>query len=168
MIIYDDVDFAAKANAMMESAADRSDQGVHWKVMPWRLDMLRGSPTSDAALTEASNAHLIVLAMRRGESLPVGLLEWLEAWATRRQVQDAALAMLEDGDALSVPTIPELNEFAQRHGLGFILDDGDPAEDEAAFFVRSLHERKVTVTPTWQHIREQPVRGYYQHWGINE
>ena len=35
-------------------------------------------------------------------------------------------------------------------------------------FASDLHEREVSLTPTLQHILEQPVRDNYQHWGINE
>jgi hypothetical protein len=35
-------------------------------------------------------------------------------------------------------------------------------------FVRDLHEREVSLTPTVHHILERTVHESYQHWGINE
>ena len=42
VIIYDKFDFAAKANAMLERAAQRTGETVHWKVKPWRADIQIG------------------------------------------------------------------------------------------------------------------------------
>jgi uncharacterized phage-like protein YoqJ len=40
VIIYDEFDYATKANAMLERAAHRTDETTHWSVKPWRVDML--------------------------------------------------------------------------------------------------------------------------------
>ncbi len=121
VIIYDHFDFATKANAMLESATHRTGETVHWSVKPWRVDMLNLRPTAEAALAEAAEAHLIVLAVRQVQSL---LVDWLERWATCRQVQEAALAVWDGGntDTHSARAIPELSLFAGRHGLSLIFD----------------------------------------------
>jgi hypothetical protein len=121
-------------------------------------------------LQEAARAHLIVLAVRKQANLPSWLLPWLEAWAARRQVQDAALAVFDDASrgTLSATATPELAEFAQRHGLSFVFGDLGPAEDGSTKLWEDLHEREVAKTPTMDHILEQASPGNYQHWGINE
>jgi hypothetical protein len=35
-------------------------------------------------------------------------------------------------------------------------------------FEGDLHQREVALSPTLQHILEQPARDHYQDWGINE
>lgn len=35
-------------------------------------------------------------------------------------------------------------------------------------FASDLRKREVSLTPTLQHMLEQPVRDYWQHRGINE
>jgi hypothetical protein len=170
VILYDDFGLAAKANAMLERAAHRADETTQWNVKPWRENLLAQSGPGDAALTEAADAHLIVLAVRNQADLSPGLLDWLRKWAGRRQVYDAALAVFdgENGGTLSAPLTRELWQFAERHGLSFLFDDSVRAEDEPAFVVRSLRERAVAQTPTLLHILEQPVHEDCRHWGINE
>jgi hypothetical protein len=170
VIIYDDLDIAAKAKAALGRAVYRADEALLWAVELWRLDMLTLPPSAEAALTEAAEAHLIVLGVRHARLLPAWLLEWLEQWAVRRQVRDAALALFDGGkgDTLSVALAPELSQFAQRHGLGFIFGDVGPAENESAVFARSLRERELSVTSTLRHIMDEPTQDYYRGWGIND
>jgi hypothetical protein len=170
VIIYDEFELAASANAMLARAADGMDERVEWSVKPWRVDLLSASPAAGAALAEAADAHLIVLAVRQDQSLSARLRDWLEQWATRRQDQDAALAVFGggNGDAFPAPIITELSQFAKRHGLSFIFDDGSPAEDASAVFARSQRQGEVVQPPTLRHILEEPVYSHYEHWGINE
>ena len=123
VIIYDDLACAAKAKVMLEGAAHRADATLLWIVKPWRLDMLMRPNTADAALTDAADAHLIVLVLHQPWLLSEWLQDWLAQWAARRQVQDAALALWDggSGDALSATAAPDLSQFAGRHGLSFIF-----------------------------------------------
>jgi hydrogenase maturation factor HypF (carbamoyltransferase family) len=168
VIIYDEFDYATKANAMLERAAHRTDETTHWSVKPWRVDMLKLSPVAEAALAEAAEAHLIVLAVRQVQSLLPWLVDWLERWATCRQVQEAALAVWDGGNADTrfARATPELSQFAGRHGLSFIFDDTILTEDESAVSERSLHEREVTMPSTLGQLWDEPID--CQHWGINE
>jgi hypothetical protein len=131
VIIYDEFDVAAKANAMLGRAAHRAGETTHWNVTPWRVDMLKLQPTAEAALAEAAAAHLIVLAVRKVQSFHPCLVDWLERWATCRQVQEAALAVWAGGnaDTPSARASPELSQFVGRHGLSVIVDDNARVED---------------------------------------
>ena len=75
VIIYDRFDFAAKAKAMLERAVHETGETTHWSVKPWRVDMLKLPPVAEAALVEAAEAHLILLAVRQVQSL---LMDWLQ------------------------------------------------------------------------------------------
>ena len=125
VIIYDRFDFAAKAKAMLERAAHGTGEATHWSVKPWRVDMLKLPPAAEAALAEAAEAHLIVLALRQVQSFFPWLADWLERWATCRQVQEAALAVWdsENADTRPVRATPELSQFAGRHGLSLLFDE---------------------------------------------
>lgn len=170
IILYDEFDCATKANAMLARAARRADETTRWNVKPWRVNLLTLTGMADEALVEATDAHVIVFAVRSQAGLPPWLLDWLEQWAGCRQVQEAALAVFGGGNAntLSAPAIPELSHFAERHGLSFIFDDVVPTEDESAVFTRKLHEREVSMTPTPGHILDEPNYDQCRDWGINE
>jgi hypothetical protein len=167
VIIYDTCDFAAKAKAMLERVAHRMDEPTHWSFKPWRADMLKVPPAAEAALAEAAEAHLIVLAVCQVQSLLSWLVDWLERWATRRLVQEAALAVWDGGNAAPHLTraTAELLQFAERHGLSLIFGDNPPVGDKCSMLLSDLHEREVSLTPKLQHILEQPVR---PHRNINE
>jgi hypothetical protein len=162
VIIYDEFDYAAKANAMLERAAHRMDETTHWSIKPWRVDMLKLPPAAEAALAEAAEAHLIVLAVRQVQSLLPWLMDWLERWATCRQVQEAALAVWDGENAAtrSARATPELSQFAGHHGLSLIFDDNALVEDKSSMVASDLHKREIYLPPTFQHILEEPVCDY--------
>jgi hypothetical protein len=153
VIIYDDSAIAAMAGAKLEKSAWRVNAVVRWSIKPWRLDALMLPPIADRASNDAAAAHLIVLAVRsQTESAPL-LSSWLETWAARRQVQDAALAVFDGagGEKLSAPAAPELSRFARRHGLSFIT--GNPgADDESKPYAHGLNGRRVARTTASAHI----------------
>ena len=125
IILYENFDLATSARDMLSKAAHRADGELRWTIKSWRLDVLLQPPSAEAALEEAADTHLIVLAMRNPTECSPGLLDRLEQWARGRQVGDGALALYDggNGDAPSATTSPELARFAQRHGMSFILDD---------------------------------------------
>ena len=162
VIIYDKFDFAAKVNAMLERATHRTDETADWSVKLWRADLLKLPPTAEAALAEAVEAHLIMLAVRQVQSLLPWLMAWLERWATRRQIQEAALAVWGGGsaDTRLARATPELSQFARHHGLSLIFDDHAMAEDQSSMDASDLHKREVSLPPTLQHILEEPMHDY--------
>jgi hypothetical protein len=167
VIIYDEFDYATKAKATLERAAHRTDKTTHWGVRLWRVDVLKLPLAAEAALAEAVEAHLIMLAVRQVHSLIPWLMDWLERWATHRQIQEAALAVWDGGsaDTRLARATPELSQFAGRNGLSLIFDDNALVEDKSSIYASDLHKRGVALTPTLQHILKQPVHDDYQHWG---
>jgi hypothetical protein len=171
VVIYEERETARRANALLQRASARADAATRWSVKPWRLDLLEWGPLGQEALRDATEAHLMLLALgSEPEELPHPLLDWLEMWARCRQVQGAALAVFNggSGDALSSSATPVLSEFAQRHGLSLILGEVDPRDDISPGLWEDLREREVAQTPTMTHILEQVSARDYHHWGINE
>ena len=132
VIIYDEFDYATKAKATLERAAHRTDETTHWGVRLWRVDVLKLPLAAEAALAEAVEAHLIMVAVRQVHSLLPWLMDWLERWATRRQIQEAALAVWGGGsaDTRLARATPELSQFAGHHGLSLIFDDNALVEEQ--------------------------------------
>ncbi len=170
VIIYDDRKLAGEVNALLDWAAGRVGEAGSWSVGPWRLELLADPRVAEAALDEAAGAHFIVLALRRQSEPPAELLEWLETWAGRRQVRDAALALFDGGAGYTQPVAatPRLSAFAGRHGLSFMLGNADPTEKESEAFARRLREREgiKLAAPSPGLVGEVPAYG--RHWGINE
>jgi hypothetical protein len=134
-VIYDNFFFAEKAKAILQGAMAQTGVPGCSNVKSWRLDALKLSFEANQALTDAADAHLIVFAGQRTQSLPFWLEDWLEKWVAFRQINDAALAVIggRNGDALTMPQRPELSRFAKKHGLNFVVDEHISVEDEANF-----------------------------------
>ena len=160
VIIYYNCGFATKAYQLLKRATSGTNEPTQWRVKPWRVDVLKLSPANEEAMAEMSGAHLIVLAVFEAQSLLPWLIDWLEWWATRRQIQEAALAVWEgaNADARMARATPELSRFVGRHGLSLILNDA-MGDDESSMFGRDPRPREVDLFPRLQN---------YQRWGINE
>ena len=72
---------------MLERVAHGTGESTHWSIKLWRMDMLKLPSATEAALAEAADAHLILLAMLQSQSLLPWLVDWLEQWARCRQVR---------------------------------------------------------------------------------
>lgn len=168
LIIYDNFAFAARANEMLQRAANQADAAMRWNIKPWRVDALNLHRSAEEALMDATDAHLIVFAGHRAQALPNWLLNWLERWAVCRQIADAAFAVVggRNGDALSMPATPELSRFAGRHGLNFITDDEAVTNNEEEF--PNTPEEKVMPSLVRSHLINVPSGASYRGWGIND
>jgi hypothetical protein len=93
LIIYDDLSSARGANVALQRSASNSGVALEWNVNPWQINLLQIPATAEEALREAWDAHLIVIAGRSAQSLPLWLYGWLEDWARGRKIQEAALAL---------------------------------------------------------------------------
>lgn len=148
LIIYEDLTGATRAAAALKRAAWRANVSADWDIKPWRTDALKFPSVADQALIEAADADLIILAGPQAHSLPTWLEEWLRCWVIRRNIQDAALAVLHDesGGVLVAPDAPRLSQFAEGHGLSLITENETTPED---------HQR--LSTPRAQSARRRPV-----------
>lgn len=167
LIIYDNFAFAAKANEMLQQSAHQRDAAANWNIRPWRLDSLSLHRSADEALLDATDAHLIIFAGHRTQSLPVWLQGWLERWVACRQIKDATFAVIggKDGDTLSMPTTPELSEFARKHGLSFIADsDSNHNYDKE---IQKELEPEAAPSLARVHFIDAPPYGS-RGWGIND
>jgi len=132
-IIYDDLTGAISATAALKHAAWSAHVSADWDIKPWRTDALRFPSVADKALIEAADADLIVFAGPQAYSLPTWLEEWLRCWVVRRDVEDAALAVIHEVSAeasLVAPAVPQLRQFAAFHGLSFIIENETTPEDQ--------------------------------------
>ena len=166
-IIYDDFEFAARTALQLEQAAVRSDEAMRWDIRPWRLDLLKSSSLAEAALAEAADADLIVIALSRTPLVPDALLGWLDRWADGRRVREAALLVLcPEAAAGPKSSWERLKAFAAWRGLSFLDDrrraDGQDTLDR----VHRWWPDRGQVNPALSWTADPPQSP--RHWGINE
>jgi len=173
LIIYDDVDCAARAIGILRRAASLARAHAQWDIKPWSVGVLRLPIAAEKALLEAVDADAIVFADLRGSRLPTWLKDWLKRWGVRRQPGEPALVVT----CASPHNKPfgishELLRFAAQNSLDLIVQanpslvisrlvapplvppEGDsllpPASDQAPVGQVASHD------------------GLYRNWGINE
>jgi len=124
LVIYDNIGSALKATNSLRNVSSGSATPGEWAIHLWRVNMMRFPSCADEALKEALDADLIVFAGCRAYSVPTWLRDWLERWVARRNVPDAALAVVNESDSDAMPPsqTAELSHFAERHGLAFIAN----------------------------------------------
>ena len=170
LIIYDDVPRAANTSAILHRVAHHADMAVNWEIRPWRLNMLKPPATAGLALRDAADAHLIVFAVRRVNKLHVWLMNWLERWATLRQMPDAALALLGDGTskACTAPATVAMARFARQNALSFFFNNHGETHDRPAFPDAIRNEEISYVLQPPPPVRPAPNSTAHVAWGINE
>ena len=149
-IIYDDLIGATRATAALKRAAVRANVDADWDIKPWRTDALRFPSVADKALIEAADADLIVYAGSQAHSMPTWLEEWLRCWVVRRDIEDAALAVIHEVSAeasLVAPAIPQLRRFASFHGLNVIIENGTTPEDQAPSILHAPSASRWPMLP---------------------
>jgi hypothetical protein len=124
VILYDDFNVAVRAKSMLEHASKRAGERVFWNVNPWHLDMLRLPRMEDSALEDASDAHLIVLAIHRVPPSQAWLWSWIRLWAESRVFEEAAIAVWQGKSGGKIPpkTAQRLRKFAERHAVSLVFD----------------------------------------------
>jgi len=135
LIIYDDIACAANTAAILHQVAHDPDVAIKWEIRPWRLKMLKSQPTAKQVLGDATDAHLIIFAVRSTPKLPLWVMNWLEQWAGIRYTPDAAVAIIGDATRNATPAqaTVELSQFARRHDLSFICNHRAGTDDPPAF-----------------------------------
>ena len=165
VIIYDDFDAAIRATALLERVAARTDEVLKWDIKPWKFDVLR--QPSLAALTGAvaANADLVVLALRRANPIPAELLAWLNNWAQKRRIQDAAVLALPSEENTSEDGRNELKTFAKGQGLVFLDRNSVGAQENGPTFGRRWPPQPAASELPRLVAGRLPLPS---HWGINE
>jgi len=172
LIIYDDVDSAARAIGILRRAASHVGAHSQWDIKPWSVGVLRLPIAAEEALREAIDADAIVFADLRGSRLPTWLKDWLKRWGVRRQTGGPALVVTCAGPSNKLFGVShELLRFAAQNNLDLIVQANPslfinrpvpafvPLQGESLLAPAS---DQVPIGQTASH------NGLYRNWGINE
>lgn len=126
IIICDDFAFVAHANAALQRVGSRPNVKVQWQIKSWPVNVLRQATMAKRAFSDAADAHLIVIPARHAKAPPPCLRDFLERWAGRRRIHEAAVAVISGGNDVGVANklSPALTLMVRKHGLNFIADEG--------------------------------------------
>lgn len=170
VVICDDIVFAAKADSVLRSIGARRDVKVVWEVKCWPLNALTDATLGAKVLAESLDAHLLVLPAIYAGSIPKSLFDWLKRWAEQRQICDAGLGFIAEGNgvALEQPVSPELSIFIRQHGLHLIMGQC-PTKEAVMKAVSASSPHAEKSAPVGQARFEQPpTHQSYRGMGIND
>jgi hypothetical protein len=124
IIVCNESTFVAKARSILERVAERVGLTLGWTVKRWSIHALRRATTSEKALLESADAHLVLIPGEYASSLPSHLRDWLERWATLRQVEEAAIGLIDEtAPCASTDTERlQLRMLIYKHGLKLITN----------------------------------------------
>jgi hypothetical protein len=149
VIICDDLVFRARAAATLERVGQRDEVNVRWKTIFWPINALNEKELAKKALVDSMDAHLILFPARCAHSLPHWVLDWLDRWAIRRLVPDAAVAIIADDQTSEPAKLTPLIRFARMHGLTVIVDEQKSPERAATGFAAGVS------VPSYRMLRPQ-------------
>src|SRR5262249_49614207 len=122
LIIYDDVDSAARAIGILRRAASHVGAHSQWEIKPWSVGVLRLPIAAEEALWEAVDADAIVFADLQGSRLPTWLKDWLKRWGVRRQRAPALIVTCASPPSKPTCVSHELLIFAAQNNLDLIIE----------------------------------------------
>jgi hypothetical protein len=172
LIIYDDVDSAARAVGILRRAASLVRVHSQWDIKPWRIGVLRLPIAAEEALREVVDADAIVFADLRGSRLPTWLKGWLKRWRVRRQPGEPALVVTCASPTTKFSGVShELLRFAAQNNLDLILEANPSVVVNC--LVRALvpPEGESLLPPASDQDLVSPAalnHNSYRNWGINE
>lgn len=170
VVIYDEFPFIAKAVAALRRVGRQPDVVAQWSVKSWPASDLDHAAIAAKALVEAADAHLIVIPTRLTHLLPPRLRDWLERWADRRQIQDAAVAVFGEGmnGHFQRMVSLDLTLLIRKHGLNLITNEDPVVEKATKLVVRFAPERELPLLIEGSRFAHAHTPVSLRCFGINE
>jgi hypothetical protein len=166
LIIYDDFASAARANTTLQNIGRRVK--VRWAIKPWQTNILREGIPARNALVEAVDAHLILFAWPRTNTVPFWIRDWLKQWVAIRQIPDAAVALMDERIGFAPEEESELALLACQFGLEFITDDSAIPRSTSKLPVHFAPNEELALPVERWRFAEPPANQSHRFAGIND
>src|ERR1043166_5679342 len=82
-MVYEDAETGLRAKRALESLAGHLELDADFNIGLSRFDLLREKAFRELAAREAEGADILLLSAHGNETLPPGVLAWLEEWLIR-------------------------------------------------------------------------------------
>jgi len=169
VIVYEGPSFLVTASARLQRLGCRPEVDASWTAEGLQINTLQGA-AAEQSLIEAADAHLVVLPATHARTPPLRLTVWLERWAELRLIQDAAMAVIDDGtlaDFMSTVS-PELTQLVLRHALNLIIDEVPVAGKETENVVPIRQELELPLPLQQPRFDCAVTCDSHRGFGINE
>jgi hypothetical protein len=169
-IFCDDSSFAVKARGLLRRVGNRPGVNVRWAIKTWPVNVLHHASLSERALLESADAYLIVIPGHYARSLSSHLSGWLDRWAALRELEDAAVGVIDDNADAAAPSglSLELRLLAQRHGLNLIHNKVPVSKGATKVSVRFPPKETHRLPIKFAHLPHAGSFDVFRGFGINE
>lgn len=162
VVLYDTLDSGCRAKGYLDRLQIRSRGAVQFAMKLWRFDMIELVQGQDVHADNSTQAEMVIVTLQSGRALPPAVMRWLHAWAERRQVEDAALVLLQPPPfarpAQPLESLNALRAVAVQHGLSFQCEwEADPSEASRQM-VADLRRREHALSPTMERMLDTSFR----------
>lgn len=161
--IYGGEDSAAGIQELLQHLAGSLGRDFRFSTTFQRSDILTRTQFSVGLPADACDVDMMVVALGWDGQLSIKLVAWLEEWAEKRRVADAALVALVADPAGSFQAAEILRGLAERHRVTLLLSD-DAVSKHAQVMAQQLRQESPAPFVAFD---PEPIQ-YLDHWGINE
>jgi len=148
VILYDRPDAGRRAMNQLRKVNDQLPEGLDLQVRLWRLEAVLHPTAAATARGDLATADLLVLALDDDGSLNTKVCERLQELVHQMRGQDAAVAVLANNDAATMPSrFDFLHHAAEEAGLGFLFPSASRGRAGTASDFAAIHGRAITMTP---------------------
>lgn len=170
VIIYDNLAFVAQTSTTLQRVGRQTNANVRWRLVRVSVNTLnKAAVVQERSLAEALDAQLIVIPIHYACNLPDHLRDWLDHWALLREIQDSALAAVDNGvHDFTCAVSSELTLLVQKHGLNLIVDERSVTKTTTKLTDRLTHNHELPRSLRLRRANHMATRNLFRSFGINE
>lgn len=139
VIAYDEFNMGIQAKRFVDWMTPRLGNSCELDLHVWSFAELEETNRCQRAVSDAAEAHMIIVSLRQDNGVPDHIHEWIETWLWRRADPEGALVLLiapaRRKDVAVVPTLLYLFGLAFRSNMKVFthmaLEDECPANSPA-------------------------------------
>jgi hypothetical protein len=171
VVVYETLAAALRVKEMSDRLASDLLPACKLNCEFWRFDLLSHPSFSARAVTDASQADMVIVAARGDSDLIPEVKDWFSTWVPRRRPGHSALVALLEEDR-TVPGQPPalcgyLQEVAALCGMDFFCQAGGWRPAELQYVVETVHRNPDTPFAALLG-RTTNDKAAFRDWGINE
>jgi hypothetical protein len=170
VVAYEDFDTGTRAMEMSERLAFRLKPRFEINSSAWKFEMLAHPQLRNQAVTETSEADMIIVSAHDSTEVPAYVKNWMEGWLTqKRGDQSALVALLDQAEHIVDEVSPlraYLRQMAERGCIDFFCKVANWRRQDFEYRVETVDLRAESNLALLHEILH--LRPAWWDCGINE
>ena len=169
-VAYEDLASRKRALQLYDHLAGQLLDEYDFQCTWWKFEHLQDRQLGARAADAATDANMIIVAVRDGLQLPATAKSWIEKWLPFKTDRQSALVALiaEPHDAAggSCPVQVYLRNVALQTGMDFFCHAFGPPEAGRVHARETIEQRAQAMPPLLAELAQH--KAAIPRWGINE